>query len=286
MLMKKILLLAALAASIATVNAQTKCTLGGQSANGNWSWGTNMVIGATTDLNFGSQWAEMYLTQDVGSAVSYKLTVAEANSLVNIVVKATTNEYIAVSDTVITGQIPEGTTCIELQGTEAGLELSVKSFVLVAADGTETQTTYASNWGVAFYGGVYTSTNQWAQIMVNGAESDAAQVLTVNTNAPMPDGIQLVVITADGTNYLPLTAGGLATATQIDTAAKEVSIQFTAADITLDIANVTTQGVESDAIRTIKNDSNSSAIAYDLTGRKVNGQKGLQIRDGKTILVK
>ncbi len=220
--------------------AQIKCPLGGQSAHGQWSYGWTQTMVATADLHFSQQWGEFNLaTTGLTEGATYKLTVAEANEKINLRFN-TGGDPISqpVNATEITGTIPAGITAIELQATEANLDLQVVSFTI-----NDVQTEYSVNWGTLFFAGYYTSTQQWAEIMVNGVEKYDQQVITVKTNEIIPEGIQLKVLYSDDTEDWPVLTAGVKTASvDLTKPVKQVSIQETKKDVPsiLDIVSVTT----------------------------------------------
>jgi hypothetical protein len=241
------------------VNAQTTCTLGGQSKNGNWSYGWEQEFGASIDLLFTADWGEFNLATDLTGAVSYKLTVAEANGNVNLRFygeDSNSDTSIAISGTEMTGSLSDlayTPSKIGVQSTKAGEHLSIVSFVLIDAEGNETQTVYSTQWGTAMLGGKYTSTNEWAEMMVNGVETLEKQRLDIKFNADTPsktneDGstsgaLHLKIIKADDTEEYPvIPAGVMSYFYYIDAPVKQVSIQpEKMTGINVDIASVTTQ---------------------------------------------
>lgn len=130
---------------------------------------------------------------------------------------------------------PAGATAIELQGTQAGLDLEVVSFTI---DGV--QTAYATNWGVAMKSGNYTSTGQYAELMLNGAEDKAGQDIIITANAVIPEGLQLKAIyTDDSEGYPAVPAGGTTAKVYLEKPLKQVSLQASTGDaINIDIASV------------------------------------------------
>ena len=236
MLMKKIFTLLVMALMAVGVNAQTQLTLGGQSAAGKYSWGWTQTFGASANLYFSSQWGEFNLaTEGLTEGAAYKLVVAEPNAKVNLRINAESAQYIAVDKTELTGTVPAGTTSIELQATEAGQDLNVVSFTI-----NDVQTAYATNWGVAMKGGNYTSTGQWAELMLNGAEGKAGQDITITANAAIPEGLTLKAIYSDDSESYPaVTAGGTVAKIYLEKPLKQVSLQAAVGDpVNIDIASV------------------------------------------------
>lgn len=219
-------------------NAQTQLALGGQGGAGDWSWGWNST-GTSYTLRFG-QWGEFILAKEgLTEGATYKLTVKEANAKVNLRINGEGEndvQYISIDKTEITGTIPANTKNIELQGTEDGAVISVLSFTI---DGV--QTAYATNWGTAFLGGLFASTGQWAELMMNGAEGKAGQDIIITANAAIPEGLQLKVKYDDDTEGYPAVAAGANSAKiYLEKPFKQVSLQAaTATATTIDIASVT-----------------------------------------------
>lgn len=286
--MKKIFTLIAMTIlAVGGVNAQTKLTLGGQGENGEHSWGWTAVYGAEANLKFTSQWGEFKLaTTDVTEGATYKLVVEAANSKINLRINNTSGndadaQFIAVSQTEITGTIPANTASIELQGTEAGEELHVLSFEINNA-----QTTYSQNWGVAMLSGKYT-TSKWAELYLVGAAAFEKQDITITFNEAVPaDALQLKVYKTDGSDgYPPIPAGTSATISITD-AVKAISLQAKDA-YTIDIASATTVDPSTTGIDAVKNSVKQDGVRYNLAGQKVaDSYKGIVIVNGRKMIVK
>lgn len=240
--MKKFFTLIAMALMAVGANAQIVLTIGGQGADGGWSWGWNQTPGADVTLTFGSQWGEFKLaTEGLTEGATYKLVVEEANPDVNLRINNTSGAdndivYITVDKTEITGTIPANTANIELQGTVAGTVLHVLSFTI-----NDSQTTYSTNWGVTM-ALPYSSKQQYAELMLKGAENKAGQDITINANAAIPDSLQFKVKYLDDTEGYPAIPSGAKVATvYIEKPFKQISLQNTAkvTEVVLDIDNVT-----------------------------------------------
>lgn len=239
------------------VSAQTACTLGGQSKNGQYSYGWNQEFGPKIDLFFSNQWGEFNLATNLTGAVGYRLTVAEANEKVTLRIYGANeaeNAYISINGTEISGSLTELSftpTKIGVQASEAGVKLGIVSFVLIDGENNEVQTDYSVNWGVIMLGGKYTSSTEWAELMVNGVEDLGKQRLTIKFNAATPSvtieevtnsGTHLKIIKDDDSEEYPVIPAGVTSFFyDIDAPVKQVSIQARVADVTVDIASVTTQ---------------------------------------------
>ena len=286
--MKKFFTFIAAALMAVGANAQTQLTLGGQSANGSWSWGWNQTFGAEISLSFSSAWGEFVLANTgVVEGATYKLVVAEANDKVNLRINNSTEadvKYIGVSSTEVTGTIPAGATNIELQSTEAGARLDVKSFTI---DGVQTE--YATNWGVAMFSGKFVSTSNWAELMLNGAEGKAGQDIIITANEAIPEDLQLKVIYADDAEGYPAVPAGNTTAkVYLEKPFKQVSLQAKAADVTIDIASVvasfgvwtvagssTLLGTSWDTANTDNDMTTTDGVTYTLVKENIVLEKGV-----------
>ena len=237
--MKKFFTLIAMALMAVGAHAQTVLTIGGQGGDDGWSWGWSQTLGANVTLTFDSQWGEFKLaTEGLTEGATYKLVVEEANPDVNLRINKTSDAdvaHIPVNSAEITGTIPANTTNIELQGTVAGTALHVLSFTI-----NDSQTTYSTNWGVSLKL-PYSATQQWAELMLKGAEGKAGQDITINANADIPAGLQFKVKYSDDTEAHPAIPSGAKVATvYIEKPFKQISIQNTTegAEVVLDIDNV------------------------------------------------
>ena len=263
-------------------NAQTKLKLGGQGENGNWSWGWTQSFSGPVNLAFTSQWGEFNLaTTGLTEGATYKLVVAEANEKINLRINGATDEdtqYIAINATELTGTIPAGTTKIELQATEANLDLKVISFEI-----NGTQTTYSTNWGTSMYGGVYT-TSQWAELYLIGAAKSEPQQITITFDEAVPaDALQLKVYKTDDTEDYPAVPAGTEAVITVEYAAKAISLQAKDA-YTVKVAGATTAPASFvSAVKTVQ----QSGVRYNLAGQKVDASyKGVVIENGRKLIQK
>ena len=278
--MKKLFTFIVMALMAVGVNAQTKLKLGGQAENSSWSWGWTQTLSAQVNLAFTSQWGEFNLaTTGLTEGATYKLVVAEANEKINLRINTSGDpQYIAVNATELTGTIPAGAAKIELQATEANLDLNVVSFEINGV-----QTTYSTNWGVAMYGGIYT-TSQWAELFLIGAAKSEPQQITITFSEAVPaDALQLKVYKDEGEDYPAVPAGTEAVIT-IETAAKAISLQAKDA-YTIKIAGATTGPATS--VNAVKTVVQQGGVRYNLAGQKVSeSYKGVVIENGRKLIQK
>lgn len=278
--MKKLFTFIVMALMAVGANAQTKLKLGGQAENSSWSWGWTQTLSAQVNLAFTSQWGEFNLaTTGLTEGATYKLVVAEANEKINLRINTSGDpQYIAVNATELTGTIPAGAAKIELQATEANLDLNVVSFEINGV-----QTTYSTNWGVAMYGGIYT-TSQWAELFLIGAAKSEPQQITITFSEAVPaDALQLKVYKDEGEDYPAVPAGTEAVIT-IETAAKAISLQAKDA-YTIKIAGATTGPATS--VNAVKTVVQQGGVRYNLAGQKVSeSYKGVVIENGRKLIQK
>ncbi|MBQ4387704.1 MAG: hypothetical protein II822_08900 [Prevotella sp.] len=278
--MKKLFTFIVMALMAVGANAQTKLKLGGQAENSSWSWGWTQTLSAQVNLAFTTQWGEFNLaTTGLTEGATYKLVVAEANEKINLRINTSGDpQYIAVNATELTGTIPAGATKIELQATEANLDLNVVSFEINGV-----QTTYSTNWGVAMYGGIYT-TAQWAELFLIGAAKSEPQQITITFSEAVPaDALQLKVYKTDGTEGYPAIPAGTEAVITVEDAAMAISLQAKDA-YTIKIAGATTGPASSvNAVKTVQ----QSGVRYNLAGQKVSeSYKGVVIENGRKLIQK
>ena len=211
---------------------------------------------------------------------------------------------------------------VGLQGAVDKAKITLKKFVLIAADGTETELTGYSGdgqnlWNVHPYivGGQFSFTGQYGGLQIvnadgtpvtyknDGTDTDTREIV-FTFGAPTPEGLILELDDANGGFTWPNVEAGVETLTL--TLSPE-TVGSTAEDGTFTAKNLETlylkaggaDGYPKDlsivsiaapggtGVQTLKANTQKSDVRYNLAGQKVDASyKGVVIMNGKKMVVK
>lgn len=242
--MKKFFTLIAAAMMAVGANAQTAITFGGQGDNKSWSWGYNQEFenGAVSLLSTSG-----YGRFDVCSGV----TPTAGQSLVVDVANMTGEHQLSWKEDgteKYSGTFKEGENTITFAG-ESITDVNILGPGTVTGNDVITinsvkldgkQTGYATKWNYGVLASKWTSTGQWAEMMLNKVTGREDLWIVINTKDDIPENSFQLKVTHDGedTGYLPL-PGGVKTA-KIDCGANvtEVSVQALVSGVVLNVASI------------------------------------------------
>ncbi len=206
--MKKLFTLFAAVLLAAGAGAQDVFTLGGQAADGSQSWGWDMT---SVKLQFTSKYGGVDITPPVFKKTDYpqwKIILGKAlTEVVQLQISGTDSEGkrdfqdvdLEAGTTEMTGDFNiDEINFIRLCNNEKeGVDLWVKSFSLIDAEGNETPQVLQPLWNVKVTGGTYTTGFYNAELMINGYEDQQYKAIIIHAVDKFPPNLRMKVVYED-----------------------------------------------------------------------------------------